>query len=70
MAKRAGQCISLEELLGIEGNGAWLYFGAFAGMVKQDFTVRGAAGAEKAKKKIPQIIAAWKDSRRALTIAI
>jgi CRISP-associated protein Cas1 len=36
MAERAEQCISLEELLGIEGNGARLYFGAFAGMVKQE----------------------------------
>lgn len=36
MAERAEEAISLEELLGIEGNGARLYFGAFAGMVKQE----------------------------------
>src|SRR5580658_5542296 len=36
MAERGEQCNSLEELLGIEGNGARLYFGAFAGMVKQE----------------------------------
>ncbi len=36
MAERAEESISLEELLGIEGNGARLYFGAFAGMVKQE----------------------------------
>jgi CRISP-associated protein Cas1 len=36
MAERAEESVSLEELLGIEGNGARLYFGAFAGMVKQE----------------------------------
>jgi len=36
MADRAGLCTSLQELLGIEGNGARLYFGAFNGMIKQE----------------------------------
>ena len=36
MAERAEVSVSLAELLGIEGNGARLYFGAFAGMVKQE----------------------------------
>ncbi len=36
MADRATEARSLEELLGIEGNGARLYFGSFAGMLKQD----------------------------------
>jgi CRISPR-associated protein Cas1 len=36
MAERAEQGISLEELLGIEGNGARLYFGVFSGMLKQE----------------------------------
>jgi CRISPR-associated protein Cas1 len=36
MAERAEEAVSLAELLGIEGNGARLYFGAFAGMVKQE----------------------------------
>ena len=34
MADRAGGAGSLEELLGIEGNAARLYFGEFAGMIK------------------------------------
>lgn len=34
MALRADEAESLEELLGIEGNGARLYFGDFAGMLK------------------------------------
>ncbi len=36
MADRACEARSLEELLGLEGNGARLYFGAFAGMLKRD----------------------------------
>lgn len=36
MAERAEDSTSLEELLGIEGNGARLYFGAFDGMIKQE----------------------------------
>ena len=36
MAERAEESTSLAELLGIEGNGARLYFGAFAGMIKQE----------------------------------
>jgi len=36
MAERAEESTSLEELLGIEGNGARLYFGAFVGMIKQE----------------------------------
>jgi CRISPR-associated protein Cas1 len=36
MAERAEEAASLESLLGIEGNGARLYFGAFAGMIKQE----------------------------------
>ncbi len=49
MVERAEAAGSLEELLGIEGNGARLYFGEFAGMIKVeegeeevafDFTVR------------------------------
>jgi CRISPR-associated protein Cas1 len=34
MADRAEQARSLEELLGLEGNGARLYFGDFGGMIK------------------------------------
>jgi len=34
MAERADQCSSVEELLGLEGNAARLYFGAFAGVLK------------------------------------
>lgn len=36
MALRADEAESLEELLGIEGNGARLYFGGFAGMLKAE----------------------------------
>jgi len=36
MAERAESAASLEELLGIEGNAARLYFGDFAGMIKPD----------------------------------
>ncbi len=36
MAESAEEAQSLEELLGIEGNAARIYFGAFAGMVKAD----------------------------------
>lgn len=36
MARRATCAASLEELLGIEGNAARLYFGAFAGMLKTE----------------------------------
>ena len=36
MADRAETARSLEELLGIEGNAARLYFGDFAGMIKPD----------------------------------
>lgn len=36
MAGRAEEAGSLEELLGIEGNGARLYFGAFDGMIKRE----------------------------------
>ncbi len=36
MAERAEEARSLEELLGIEGNAARLYFGDFAGMIKTD----------------------------------
>jgi len=36
MAERAEESPSLAELLGIEGNGARLYFGAFDGMIKQE----------------------------------
>ena len=36
MADRAEKSSALEELLGIEGNGARLYFGAFDGMIKQE----------------------------------
>jgi CRISP-associated protein Cas1 len=36
MAERAEESTSLEELLGLEGNGARLYFGAFQGMIKQE----------------------------------
>lgn len=36
MAERAEESTSLAELLGIEGNGARLYFGAFVGMIKQE----------------------------------
>ncbi|MFN7925869.1 MAG: CRISPR-associated endonuclease Cas1 [Bryobacteraceae bacterium] len=34
MAERAGEAATVEELLGVEGNGARLYFGAFNGMLK------------------------------------
>lgn len=34
MAERAERCSAIEELLGLEGNAARLYFGAFAGMIK------------------------------------
>jgi CRISPR-associated protein Cas1 len=34
MAERAEECGSVEELLGLEGNAARLYFGAFAGLIK------------------------------------
>jgi CRISP-associated protein Cas1 len=43
MARRAEVAASLEELLGVEGNAARLYFGAFAGMIK---TENGEAVAE------------------------
>ncbi len=36
MAERALRATSLEELLGLEGNAARLYFGDFAGMIKSD----------------------------------
>ncbi len=36
MAERAERARSLEELLGIEGNAARVYFGEFAGMLKQE----------------------------------
>lgn len=36
MAQRAEEAESLEQLLGIEGNGARLYFGEFSGMLKAD----------------------------------
>ena len=36
MAERAERAGSLEELLGIEGNAARMYFGEFAGMIKPD----------------------------------
>jgi CRISPR-associated protein Cas1 len=36
MAERAAGAVSLEELLGIEGNAARLYFGDFAGMIKAE----------------------------------
>lgn len=36
MARRAEECDSLESLLGIEGNAARLYFGAFSGLLKID----------------------------------
>ncbi len=36
MAERAERARSLEELLGIEGNAARMYFGEFAGMIKPD----------------------------------
>ena len=36
MADRAERAGSLEELLGLEGNGARLYFGDFAGMIKPE----------------------------------
>jgi CRISPR-associated protein Cas1 len=36
MEDRAGSCGSLEELLGVEGNAARLYFGEFDGMIKQE----------------------------------
>ena len=36
MAQRAEEAETLEQLLGIEGNGARLYFGEFSGMLKAD----------------------------------
>ncbi len=36
MAGRAEECESMETLLGIEGNAARLYFGAFSGLLKSD----------------------------------
>jgi CRISP-associated protein Cas1 len=36
MAERAEAASSIEELLGLEGNGARLYFGGFDGMIKQE----------------------------------
>ncbi|MFZ0592593.1 MAG: CRISPR-associated endonuclease Cas1 [Bryobacteraceae bacterium] len=36
MAARADECTSIETLLGLEGNGARLYFGAFPGLLKTD----------------------------------
>jgi CRISPR-associated protein Cas1 len=36
MAARAQECESIESLLGIEGNAARLYFGAFSGLLKSD----------------------------------
>ena len=42
MAERAEEAGSLEELLGIEGNAARMYFGEFAGMMKPD-DVEGAS---------------------------
>jgi CRISPR-associated protein Cas1 len=36
MEERAGRAASVEELLGIEGNAARLYFGDFGGMIKPD----------------------------------
>jgi CRISPR-associated protein Cas1 len=36
MASRAEQCESMETLLGIEGNAARLYFGAFSGLLKSE----------------------------------
>lgn len=38
MAEKAERAESLEELLGIEGTAARIYFGAFAGMIKNDET--------------------------------
>jgi CRISPR-associated protein Cas1 len=34
MAEQAEECVSLEGLLGVEGNAARLYFGAFQGLIK------------------------------------
>lgn len=36
MAERAEECTSFEELLGLEGNAARVYFGAFQGLIKVD----------------------------------
>ncbi len=36
MAARADECTSIETLLGLEGNAARLYFGAFPGLLKTD----------------------------------
>jgi CRISPR-associated protein Cas1 len=44
MAVRAEKAGSLEELLGIEGNGARAYFGEFAGMIKTDESGTNAEG--------------------------
>jgi CRISP-associated protein Cas1 len=47
MAEAAERATSIEELLGIEGNGARLYFGEFAGMIKvEDGTGDGGQSAE------------------------
>jgi CRISPR-associated protein Cas1 len=43
MAERAEEAGSLEELLGIEGNAARMYFGEFAGMMKPDEEAGGDA---------------------------
>jgi len=42
MADRADSARAVDELLGIEGNAARLYFGAFAGMIKPDDESAGA----------------------------
>ena len=36
MAEQAEECGSIEELLGVEGNAARLYFGAFQGLIKAE----------------------------------
>lgn len=36
MVERVEECKSLDELLGVEGNAARLYFGAFGGMIKME----------------------------------
>lgn len=36
MAEQAEECVSIEELLGVEGNAARLYFGAFQGLIKAE----------------------------------
>ena len=45
MAERAEMAASLDELLGIEGNAARLYFGEFAGMIKLGDDAEGEAPA-------------------------